>query len=191
MLKLKDQVTTIASVNMRTEKHGEDPVPACDIGIHFESGAKILDSFEKGLSEAMYSANEEERPQRRIPGAEDPNASEGPRFRFNGVISTFKIKKEWPGYKAAITWGDLASSVGVELHDVKVTKISAEPKDGGTCGVTLQLQCHPEKDQYGDLAMINGREIRLHLTPPSAAELKKLEKEAAKKKEGSEDNDTD
>lgn len=190
MLKLKEQVTTIASVNMRTERHGEDPVPACDIGIHFESGSKILDSFEKGLSEAMYSAaNDEPSTQRRIPGAEDPSAPEGPRFRFNGVISTFKIKKEWPGYKAVITWGDLASSVGVNLEDVKVTKISAEPKDGGTCGVSLQLQCHPEKEQYGDLAMINGREIRLTLIPPSASELKKLEKEAAKKKDGETDPD--
>lgn len=188
MLKLKDQVTTISSVNMRTEKHGEDPVPACDIGIHFESGTKVLDSFEKGLADAMFADGEIDNKQGRIPGAEDPSAPEGPRFRFNGVISTFKIKKEWPGYKAAITWGDLASSVGVELADVKVTKITAEPKDGGTCAISLQMQCHPLKEQYGDLAMINGREIKLTLTPPKASELKKLEKEAAKKKEIDDDD---
>jgi hypothetical protein len=182
MLKLKEQVAAITSVNLRTEKHGDKPVPACDIGIHFDSPAKVLDSFEKGLSEAMYAPEADAGNQTRVPGTGD--GMDGPRFRFNGVISAFKIKKEWPGYKAKIEWGDIATSLDMDISDIKVCKIQAEPKDGGTCGVSLQMQCHPQKDQYGDLALINGRDdVRITLSPPSAAELKKLEKAAKANKD--------
>lgn len=74
---------------------------------------------------------------------------------------------------------------------MKVTKIKASPKDGGTCEVALQLQCHPKKEDYGDLALLLQKQIRLTLTPPTAAELKKLEKEAAEKKNKGDDDDDD
>ena len=105
-------------------------------------------------------------------------------MRFNGTLGPLAIKKEWPGYKVGIAWGDIASTVAIDLADVKVCKIKAEPKDGGTCGISLQMQCHPKKEDYGDLALLLQKEIKLSLTPPSASELKKMEKEqkeAAKK----------
>ncbi len=188
MLRLTDQTATISSINIRNEMHGDDLVPSCDIGIKFDSGAKILDSFDKGLRDAFYSDDKANSPQTRVPGT-GAEQQEGPTLKFNGTLGSFKIKKEWGGYKAGIEWGDIASSVDMELAGIKVCKISAEPKDGGTCGITLQMQCHPTKDQYGELAMINGREITLSLTPPTAAELKKIEKEAAKKKENEDPED--
>lgn len=187
MLKCEEQEATIASVNVRAEKHGEDPVPACDVGIRFSTGAKVLDSFAKGLRAALYSDGEPVG-QRRVPGT--GSGEDGPKLRFNGTLGPLKIKKEWPGYKVGIVWGDLAGSINLQLGDVTVTKITAEPKDGGTCEIAAQLQCHPTKEAYGDLAQLNQREIRLTLTPPTASELKKIEKQRRDaEKDGDNDDD--
>lgn len=179
MLRFTEQPATISSVNVRAEKHGEDPVPACDVGITFECGAKVLDSLGKGLREVLY-ANEDGR-QARVPGSGD--AEDGPKRRFPN-LRPLGFDMEWPGYKVGIVWGDLASSITLDLSDVTVKKIKAEPKDGGTVAVSLQMQCHPKKEIYGDLAQLNQREIKLALAPPSASEMKKLQKEAAEKAKG-------
>lgn len=176
MLKFTEQPATIASVNVRTEKHGEDPVPACDVGITFECGAKVLDSLGKGLRELLY-ANEDGK-QTRVPGTGD--AEDGPKRRFPN-LRPLGFDIEWPGYKAGIVWGDLASSITLDLSDVTVKKIKAAPKDGGTVEVSFQMHCHPRKELYGDLAQLNQREIRLTLAPPTPAE----------KTKGDEDEDQD
>lgn len=181
MLKCEEQTATVSSVNPRAEIHGEDRVPACDVNIYFETGAKVLDSLIKGLRDAMYTDEDKKAGQQRIPGTESKG---GASLRFNGSLGPLSIKKEWPGYKAGIIWGDLAGSVNLELADVKVTKIKVEPKDGGTCGISLQMQCHPQKSDAGELFALVQKEIRLTLTPPSAADLKRIEKEAASKGDG-------
>lgn len=186
MLRFTEQPATISSVNIRAEKHGEDPVPACDVGITFECGAKVLDSLHKGLRELVY-VNEDGR-QSRVPGSGD--AEDGPKRRIP-ILRPLGFDIEWPGYKANIVWGDLASSINFDLSDVTVKKIKAAPKDGGTVEISLQMQCHPSKEVYGDLAQLNQREIQLALAPPSPSELKKLQKAAAEKKEGGEGPDPD
>lgn len=184
MLRCDEQVATVSNVNIRSENHGDDHVSACDINVTFETAAKVLDSFDKGLREAMY-ADDEKSGQKRVPGT--GAGEDGPRLRFNGTLGPLAIKKEWPGYKVEIAWGDIASTVELALADVKVCKIKAEPKDGGTCGVALQMQCHPKKEDYGDLALLLQKEIRLTLTPPSASELKKLQRQADKSNEDPEE----
>lgn len=186
MLKFTDQPATISSVNVRAEKHGEDPVPACDVGITFECGAKILDSLHKGLRDMLY-VNEDGK-QTRVLGSGD--ADDGPKRRVP-ILRPLGFDIEWPGYKANIVWGDLAGSINLDLSDVTVKKIKAAPKDGGTVEINLQIQCHPPKESYGDLAQLNQREITLALAPPSASELKKLQKAAAEKSTGGEDDDQD
>lgn len=176
MLECDEQQCSVKSVNVRAEQHGDRPVPACDIGIGFETGCEILDQFESGLKDAFYT-KEDKKKQKPLPGTDDPVS--GPRLRFNGKIGELGIKWDGMGYKARLQWGDLAGSVDVKLSSIKIPKIKAELKDGGTCGLGLQLQCHPSEEAYGKLATLIGREgVRLTLTPPTAAELKKIEKEA-------------
>ena len=191
MLRTNEQIATVNHVNIRAEQHGDQAVTGCDINIQFETGAKVLDSFDKDLRPALYTDEDPKSPQRRIPGAGREDPLSGPRFKFNGLLGPLAISKEWPGYKAQLVFGDIASSVDISLDAVKVTKIKASPKDGGTCQVNLQLQCHPAKDDYGDLALLLGKEVKLSLTPPSAAELKKLKKDEQKKDDGNEPPEDD
>lgn len=181
MFQLEEQNCEVKSVNVRAEQHGDRPVPACDVGIRFETGCEILDQFEDGMKEAFFT-KEDKKKQKPLPGTEEP--IKGPRLRFNGKIAEIGIKHEGMGYKAELVWGDLAGSVNVKLSALKVAKIKAELMDGGTCGISLQLQGHPTEEAYGKLALLIGREdVRLDLTPPTAAELKRIEKEAKKEAE--------
>lgn len=189
MLKFQQQNAEISSVNNRVEIHGEDKIPACDIGIKVSTSAAVLDCFAPGLKDSMY-APPAASAQKRIRGTgKDDDA--GPTLRFPALLGPLKIKKDWPGYHIKIDWGDLASSVSIALDDVRVTKFTAEPKDGGTCELSLQVQCHPSKEQYGEIAMLQQREVRVDLTPPTADEIKKREKEDAEKRDAAEGGDNE
>lgn len=188
MLRCDSQIATVSNVNIRSENHGDDHVTATDINFTFETGAKVLDSFAKGLRGFLYS-DDEKTGQARVPGT--GSGEDGPQLRFNGVFGPLALKKEWPGYKLGIAWGDIASTVQLDLADVKVCKIKIDAKDGGTVAIALQAQCKPKKDDYGDLALLLQKEVRLTLQPPSASELKKIQKaqaEAADKKKDPEDD---
>lgn len=186
MLRCDEQIATVSNVNIRSENHGDDHVTATDINFTFETGAKVLDSFAKGLRGLLYS-DDEKSGQSRVPGT--GAGDDGPQLRFNGVLGPLAIKKEGIGYKVGIEWGDIASTVKLDFTDVKICKIKVEPKDGGTVAVALQAQCKPKKEDYGDLALLLQKEIRLTLTPPSASELKRIQKEAEKKKQQGEEDD--
>lgn len=152
MLRCDDQTALVSSVNPRAEMHGEDRVPACDINLYFETGAKVLDSFAKGLRDALYTDEERKSGQQRIAGTGTAD-NVGPALRFNATLG---------------------------------------PKDGGTCGVSIQLQAHPGKTDAGEIFALVQKEVRLTLQPPTAAEIKKIEKaqrEAAEKKKGGEDDE--
>lgn len=185
MLRTDEQVATVSNVNIRSENHGDDKVTGCDINVSWDAPAKVLDSFDKRLRDAFYTDDAPSKAQRSLPGA--ASDGDGPFLKFNGLLGPLTIKSEWPGYKVGIKWGDIASTVDVELGGVKVCKIKAEPKEGGTVGFSAQLQCHPKKEDYGDLALLLQKEIRLTLTPPTLAELKKIEKKAKKDEPKDED----
>lgn len=190
MLRTDEQVATVSSLNMRAERHGNQPVPACDINITFDAPGKVLDQFEKGLFDAFYTKEPPNKSQKELAGME----ADGPFLRFNGTLGPLTLKQGIPGYKAEIVYGEIASSIKIALSDVKMTRVKAEPKDGGTCGFALQLQAHPVEGQYDQLALILQREVKVTLTPPSASELKALKKaqeEAKKKLEEGEEQDRD
>lgn len=163
MFAVTEQVATVSSVSIGSELHGEDPVPACYIDLSMELGAEVLDLFAKGLRSAFYAKPNPK--QQVIDGVEEPA---GPKLKFDGILYPLKLKQECSGYTAHIVWGDLAGSVQVKLADAKVKKFRAEPKSGGSCSLSFQVQAHPSKEAYGELAMLQRREVKLTLEPPRA-----------------------
>jgi hypothetical protein len=151
MFSLNQETARVVSVNPRAEKHGETPVVACDIDLDLEMPASVLDQFASGLRAALYVKAKQE---------------EEPELRFDGVLGRLRIKTECLGYKAQVKWGDLAGSVDVTLADCKVHKFSVEPKQGGTCGVHLQIQAHPDERGLGQLCFLIARECEVSVTPP-------------------------
>jgi hypothetical protein len=163
MFEVTEQSATLSSISIGSELHGEDPVPACYIDLTMETGAEILDLFCKGLRSAFYARpNPKQQP---LDGVEEAS---GPRLKFDGVLGPLKLKLECVGYTARIEWGDLASSVKVTLGDATIKKFKAEPKNGGSCALSFQVQAHPTKEDYGELAMLQRRDVRLWLDAPKA-----------------------
>lgn len=56
MLKCAEQNATVSNVNIRSENHGDAHVTGCDISVTFETTAKVLDTFAKGLRDAIAGA---------------------------------------------------------------------------------------------------------------------------------------
>lgn len=163
MFEVQEQVATVSSVSIGSELHGEDPVPACYIDFQMELGAEVLDHFSKGLRAAFYA-----KPNPKQQGLDGMEESAGPKLKFDGVMHPLKLKQEYTGYVAHIVWGDLAGSVQVRLTDAKVKKFRAEPKSGGSCALSFQVQAHPSKEAYGELAMLQRREVKVTLEAPKA-----------------------
>lgn len=163
MFEVTDQVATVSSVSIGSELHGEDPVPACYIDFNLELGAEVLDLFSKGLRSAFYARPNPK--QQVIDGVDEPA---GAKLKFDGILHPLKLKHECHGYTARIVWGDLAGSVNVNLGDAIIKKFRAEPKSGGSCALSFQVQAHPTKEAYGELAMLQRREVKLTLEAPKA-----------------------
>src|ERR1043165_9080378 len=121
MLRTDDQIALITSINPRAEKHGDDTVPACDIGLTFETGQRVLDHFHKDLRKFLYTEDAPKNAQLELKGT----GNDTPYLRFNGTLGPLKIEKEYVGYKAQIGWGEVAGSVQVALADVRVKRITA------------------------------------------------------------------
>jgi hypothetical protein len=163
MFEVTDQVSIVSSVSIGSELHGEDPVPACYIDLNMELGAEVLDQFAKGLRAAFYA-----KPNPKQQALEGVEEAAGPKLKFDGVMHPMKLKQEFTGYKAHIVWGDLAGSVQINLVDAKLKKFKAEPKSGGSCELSFQVQAHPTKEAYGELAMLQRREVKVTLESPKA-----------------------
>lgn len=163
MFQIIEAVALVSSVSIGAEMHGEERVPACYVDFSMEIGAEILDEFASGLRGAFYV-----KPNARQQKLEGVEETEGPRLRFDGLLAPLKLKKEYAGYTAGIVWGDLAGSINLKLVDAKIKKFVAEPKSGGSCALTFQVQAHPEQDGYGALAMLVQKEVKVTLEPPKA-----------------------
>jgi hypothetical protein len=164
MFQLTDQKAKCTSVNPRAEKHGTENVIACDVDIVIDVGAEILDVFAKGLRDALYR-KPDKKAQTAIAEAGE-EVPEGPQLRFD-VLGPLKLKRECVGYTARLVWGDLAGTVNVELAGLNVHKFHAEPKQGGTVTLSMQLQAHPNTAEIGELCSLIQREITVTLSPPA------------------------
>lgn len=164
MFELRQQHAKVSYLNVRPEKHGEDPVVACDIGLVTDQSADILDEIAKGLKAALYVKPKAPTQSELAEGA--PPVEEGPQLRFDGVLGPLKLQKEYAGYGLRLTWGDIASTVMVKLDDVKACKLKAEAKQGGTVELRCQIQARPGEGQMDQLCLLMDRDVTVDLVAP-------------------------
>jgi hypothetical protein len=165
MFQLDNQRCTVSNVNPRAEKHGDENVIAVDVNLKTDISADVLEHFAPGLKAALYVKPKGSKQQELVEGAAP---DEGPALRFDGLLDPLRFRKEYIGYRAHITWGDLAGSIQVELADCKVHRFVADVKPGGSCELSLQIQSRPGTDTMGQLCGLIQKEITLTLEPPQA-----------------------
>lgn len=153
---LKRQTVKVAHLNVREEKHGEEPVLAVDIKLTADMRNDFLDQLGEGLRVALYRPDEEQ-----LAGVEVPMS-----------ILRFPVLKP-------LGWDVLMPNVVLTLHGAKkaddqtfegkISKaIALDPKEGGTVEVSFQVQVNPTPEQMGPLSALLGHSTKVSVRPGEA-----------------------
>jgi len=156
MFQLTDHTATLAKLTTRTEKHGDDDVPAASLRLRVAVASSLLDMFNPALKKTFY-CKPRVGDQQSIPfdKGDDLTAIAIPEIKHVGWDA------EYPGYSLEIGVG-LEASEPVHLGDVTLSKFAFEFSVAGT----------PDGEQVARLYEWQGQELQLTLTPPSAAQQK-------------------
>ncbi|HLF10088.1 MAG TPA: hypothetical protein VJA26_02645 [Gammaproteobacteria bacterium] len=131
-------------INVRSEKHGEDNVPACDVSI---TGV-LLDRDEvdallgEGSHEALYVTN-------------GKNTPPEPRFR---EFKPFALLHKFEKSRVALEIDGIKDEV--VFDDIKLARLRIEPKTGGLTALGFSVQCTPSSDIMAQLYDHLDREVK-------------------------------
>lgn len=154
----------ITNVNIRSEMHGEDHVPAADISIKLTGSNELLDHFDTNLLLMFYKAAERaDGAQAEIEGTE---ISSLPLLRTALVKMPIKLNNEYAGYEFEIDRG-LGGKSNLTMRDAKVDGFKADLKEGGSIELTFRVAVSKlSADTLGKLGTMIGSEVSIVLVPP-------------------------
>lgn len=159
MFSITEQTATLAHINVRTERHGEEPAGAADLKIQFTAGNGGLSEFHPRLRHALYKA--EENPDQASVEGVHPE----PTVRvFGDLIEKIRLKHELVGAKVVIDFG-LGGDSDIELDPADVDGFALELMEGGSVVTTFRVKCHPSGEQVKKLYEVLGNDITISITP--------------------------
>lgn len=138
-----------AHINIREEKHGDEPVPGADLKLVANVSNAWLLNLAPGLREALYART------KRDLFPDEPDHYPDLRFPAMAVI-------DWVG-----EWDDAYFSVDGPLKRDrmqfrgKVAKVRIDCRDGGTVIVTFRVSLEPDSGQVGKLVALLGKEEKV------------------------------
>ena len=154
----------LQNLNTRSEKHGDDDVPAADVKLVLIAPHSILAPFGESVIDFLF----------REPGVgEDAQAS----LELGGdrrtkirhpKIKPLQLSDEFPGYVVTLSAG-LDSSTPQVFKEAKVRGFQFRPLDGGAVEVTLTASVYPDEHQAGVLFGWQRKTLQVTLEPPRAA----------------------
>lgn len=100
-----DQMTkvTIQNVNVRSELHGDEHVPAADLSIKMSTSNLVLSEFDGALRGMLYQKPKGEAAQAQLEGVEP--VTDMPMLRCTTLEQPLKLKSEYAGYTLTIDRG--------------------------------------------------------------------------------------
>lgn len=154
MFALKKQKAKVAHLNVREEKHGDDPVLACDVKLEADLGNHFLDELSKGLRAALYRAEGG-----RAGETFDMVADHLPVLRFPQLG-----KQKW---EVGLVGAKLTLHVGKKADDLvfecDIKDAALEPLEGGTVTTVFQAAVLPTSEELAKLGEILGHEVKVSL----------------------------
>lgn len=143
----------VAHLNVREEKHGDDPVLACDIKIKADVANSFLDDLSPGLRQAFFTK------EGAVQGELDGEHLTMLRFP---QISPLKWAVGMIDGEIRLHGGKKADDLAFEC-DVKEATLS--PKEGGTVELTFQAAVLPSSEEAGQLAALLGQDVKFSIKP--------------------------
>lgn len=155
MLELEDQLTKIAHVNVRNEKHGDEPVLSMDLRLRVLLSNDELAMFSPTLKDSFYFKNDS------VQGDLVTSADHKPNLK-NPKIGPLNWQGTWEHQLLRIH-DKAKKSDGMVLDDCTVKKMKLDMKEGGTVVVECTLQCHPDEKTAARVIALLGQEAHMSL----------------------------
>lgn len=156
------------SANFRSQLHGEEHVPAVDLGFTMDAPNTILSFFDGFLLSSLYYCSAASSGQTVIDGV----AQVLPNLRFPKLSTPLKWEDSGKGYFLEIDYGLGPDESNIELDLCTVGEFRITPKEGGTVELKFRVQVSgsPLTEKVcGKLASLIQQEVRITLTPPQVA----------------------
>lgn len=145
MFHLEKAQATIANVNQRVERHGEERERAVDIKFTLSANNSILDMFDKDLKKFLFRKPAKGE-QQQLPSIGDVLTE----VKFPS-LEPQRLAHEFSGCEIEIG-GQLDGSDPIVLVDVKLKKFIAEPKEGGSVDLTFTASAGVDADELADIS---------------------------------------
>lgn len=147
------------SVNSRTEKHGDEDVPACDIPIQ---GMMLthdeLEALVPGAHKAFFAKQR---------GTDFYDLTD-----LAKLLRPFKFVDKFEGASATLQLGIDGKEITLD-KDVKIAKLVLDPQTGGMTELSITLQTTPTTDVMAEVFAFMNREITADVSFGKKAEAKK------------------
>lgn len=155
---LSDHSASIANVNNRIQRNGDERQLAADIKFSLSAANNVLDSFDPSLRRDLF----------RKPKGDVkeliPLVSDGLTEVKHTCLEPLKLNHEFTGYEVQID-GHLDQTTPIILVDVKLKKFVIKPREGGSVDITFTASMGIDSGEAAELldALIRG-DIRLSLS---------------------------
>lgn len=159
----------LTHVNVRRELHGEEHVPAMDLGMRMEGGNELLNMLDSDLREALYCNRAAQSGQDLLPAvlAVLPNLRQP---KLNGQKFKWAPGERHKGYRLVLDYGLGDERSNEDLQGCIVTKWGVECKEGGTVIIDWVVQCSGEQltsDVRGKLTGLTDEQVHVQLLAPA------------------------
>jgi hypothetical protein len=150
MLTLTNQRSTIAHLNIRTEKHGDKDITAVDIKLQVDIPNEFLNDLAPGMLAAFYVDDDRR-----------PDLLHRPlmlRYPHLGVIRWKEVVENW-----VLILNGYDQHDGRYTFNVDANKVHFECKEGGTVSFVMTLSTYPDSEAIVVLSTWLKREISVDL----------------------------
>lgn len=158
MFQLDSQAAKLAHINVREEKHGDDPVPAYDLKIKMDVPNTFLSQLHPTLKWSLYD---------KAPTVDAVDDSHMPVLRY-ALLEPVRWKGEMK--EAMITVHD-ANGEGAKslVFSASVNDLLLDCRDGGTVSATFRIQAVLTGFMISQLVGQLGKDIVLSVEPEAPA----------------------
>lgn len=182
MFRLTGVEMTLANVNVRTEKHGDQDKLATDVKLEGQFKNDIIEEFAPGLLGVLYRKQEVSDGGAQSKMDLEPDRLTALRYPLLGM--PLKYGKEYAGYAFTLHKGiDAKSAIVHRLCTVDNFRLDC--KEDGIVGLSLRVIAYPETDhQIAALCQSIQQAVTISLDPPTIEEQAQMEIDAKQGKGG-------
>lgn len=160
---LNEQTCRIVNVNNRAENFGNEKKPAADIKFRCAIENSELKQFNKNAVDALYE-----------------KATKGQGDLHSLTQLKFPTMRQPVGWDDEVVGGEvtvhrgLSAKSNIKLKGCIVKGFATELLQGGSMQLDFTVRFYPEdKDQIGELCMLNGQDVVVSVVSPTEREQKK------------------